>query len=202
VITFDDGFADFADEALPALRECRLATTLYVTTGFLRGRPGLSARGVEDDMLAWSQLGELHEQGVEIGAHSHTHPHLDTLSRRGAWDEINRCKSLLEEELGAPVASFAYPHGYSSRIVRRLVSEAGYRSACSVKNALSSTRDEVYSIARLTVGRQTSLPELSAWLAGTGAPLAPSREAVRTTTWRIHRRARAILTRQSQDQGR
>ena len=196
VITFDDGFADFAEAALPALRERGLAATLYVTTGFLRGRASRPrGPGYEDRMLAWSQLGELRAQGVEIGGHSHTHPHLDTLSRKDAWEEVTRCKSLLEEELGTRVATFAYPHGYSSPAVRRLVREAGYDSACSVKEALSSIVDDPYSIARLTVRPTTSLDELRAWIAGTGAAVAPSGERLRTRIWRVHRRARAIVTR-------
>jgi peptidoglycan/xylan/chitin deacetylase (PgdA/CDA1 family) len=194
VVTFDDGFADFADVALPALRERRLATTLFVTTGFLEGHPDYApSRWFDDRMLAWSQLRELHADGVEIGAHTHTHPQLDTLSRRAVWDELTRCKSLLEDELGTGVASMAYPHGYSSPAVRRLVRAAGYESAYSVKEALSSTSDDPYSIARLTVRRTTSLDELCAWLAGTGARVGTSGEALRTRLWRIYRRARAVV---------
>jgi peptidoglycan/xylan/chitin deacetylase (PgdA/CDA1 family) len=80
-------------------------------------------------MLSWAQLGEIASRGVEIGAHSHSHPDLDTLPQQKAWQEIADCKRHLETELGAVVVSFAYPHGYSSPRVRRLVREAGYQSA-------------------------------------------------------------------------
>src|SRR3954469_1835176 len=80
VITFDDGFEDFASAALPALRERGLSATLYVTTGLLRGgaEPPLDDE-LSRHMLDWDQLRELPAAGVEIGGHSVTHPHLDTL---------------------------------------------------------------------------------------------------------------------------
>src|SRR5207302_1064154 len=60
VITFDDGFADFADAALPALEDAGLACTLYVTTGLLEATPRPAARPIRSDpMLHWRQLREL-----------------------------------------------------------------------------------------------------------------------------------------------
>jgi peptidoglycan/xylan/chitin deacetylase (PgdA/CDA1 family) len=195
-ITFDDGFADFADEALPALAEHRLAATLYVTTGFLAGCPGGSAPArPEDPTLAWSQLRELEHEGVELGAHSHGHPHLDTLTPSAAREEIAGCKKLLEDELGHAVASFAYPNGYSSRTVRRLVRETGYRSACAVRNTLSSTADDRFALARLTLRDTTTAEDVARWLTGSGARPPRRRERAATRAWRGYRRARAVASR-------
>jgi len=193
VITFDDGFADFYETALPALRERSLRATLYVPTALLRGSPErVRLRSLGDALLEWSQLRPLREAGVEIGAHSHTHPHLDTLSAAAARDEIVRSKELLEDELGAEVDTFAYPNGYSSPRVRRLVAQAGFRSACAVKNAFSAPGDDVFAIARLTLTATTSLSRFRAWLAGDGAPDAPASERLQTRVWRAYRRARSI----------
>jgi peptidoglycan/xylan/chitin deacetylase (PgdA/CDA1 family) len=194
VITFDDGFFNFSEVAVDALRERGLSATLYVTTGFLSGRPDIAAaRPFDDRMLSWSQLAEIASGGVEIGAHSHSHPHLDTLSRQKAWREIADCKRLLEAELGTTVLSFAYPHGYSSPGVRRLVLEAGYQSACGVKNALSSTDDNPFALARLTIQANTSLEQFTAWVHGRGARTASPRESPATRIWRLHRRVSAFL---------
>jgi peptidoglycan/xylan/chitin deacetylase (PgdA/CDA1 family) len=191
-ITFDDGFADFYEIAQPALRERGLRATLYVATALLRGRPWSEAfPTLGTSMLDWSLLRTVAEDGTEIGAHSHTHPHLDTLRHTRAREEIVRPKRLLEDELQREVPSFAYPNGYSSPAVRGLVRDAGYRSACSVKNAFSSPDDDRFSLARLTVRATTSLPELEQWLDGRGAPPAPQRERARTRGWRLYRRARA-----------
>jgi len=196
VITFDDGLADFRDLAMPALDDAGLPATLFVTSGFLEGvslPPGVS-RPV-GPWLDRKALPELLAQGLEIGAHSHTHPHLDTLSVGAARAEVERPKEVLEEILGARVHSFAYPHGFLSSTVRRLVRESGYTSACAVKNALSSATDDPFALARLTVRADTSLAELGAWLEGRGATVSPSRERARTRVWRAYRRGRATVRR-------
>jgi peptidoglycan/xylan/chitin deacetylase (PgdA/CDA1 family) len=196
VITFDDGFEDFAGAALPALQERDLTATLYVTTGVLRGGPEQERdTDISRHMLTWDQLAQLPPDGVEIGAHSVTHPHMDTLGRDRAHQEVTLCKRSLEDAVGREIATFAYPHGYSSPRLRRQVREAGYRGACGVKNTLSDEADDTYSLARLMVHSDTTLAEVEAWLERRGAPPPPRRESARTRGWRAYRRTRALLTR-------
>jgi peptidoglycan/xylan/chitin deacetylase (PgdA/CDA1 family) len=196
VITFDDGLSDFRDEALPALHEKGLTTTLYVTTGFLDDfAPHSAIPRPAGRWLDTRALLKLRDDGVEIGGHSHTHPQLDTLAREAARHEVASCKAILEQLLQESVRSFAYPHGYFSRSVRRLVGESGYESACACKNALSSAEDDPLALARLMIRQTTSLAEFAAWLDGRGAPVAPRAESIRTRGWRAYRRGRAILQR-------
>jgi peptidoglycan/xylan/chitin deacetylase (PgdA/CDA1 family) len=194
LITFDDGFADFSAAALPALRDRGMATTLYATTAFAGGRsPG------GGPMLGWDDLRDLTGADatgglVEIGGHTHTHPQLDLVSGVRAREEIVRCKAMLEDRLGTPVRSFAYPHGHSTAAVRTMVRDAGYDSACAVKNAFSSAADDRFALARLTVRRDTPIERIGAWLDGVAAPMAPRRERPRTRAGRIARRLRAGVT--------
>ncbi len=194
VLTFDDGYADFAQAALPALRERSLVSTLFVTTGWLEGR-GRREPGPTDRMLAWSQLTELLECGVEVGAHSHSHPQLDTLTAGALRNELERPRSLLQEALGRPVDSVAYPHGYNGPRVRRATQAAGYRSAAAVRNALHRWGEDPFAVARLTVTRSTTAGDVARWLEGTGVGVAPPDESLATRGWRAYRRGRAILRR-------
>jgi peptidoglycan/xylan/chitin deacetylase (PgdA/CDA1 family) len=194
LITFDDGLADFAEHALPALRRAALPATLFVTTGFVQGLPeGRGATRPPGPWLDAAALLELQAQGVEIGAHTHSHPHLDTLPVDAARLEIARSKEILETVLGAAVPSFAYPYGYHGPVARRLAQACGFASACAVKNALSSRSDDRFALARLTVRADTPLARVGDWLQGRGAPLAPPRELDRTRAWRVYRRARAVV---------
>jgi peptidoglycan/xylan/chitin deacetylase (PgdA/CDA1 family) len=191
VVTFDDGFADFADAAA-VLGRNHIPSTLYVTTGALRGRgPRPSEMAIPPaPMLDWSQLAELEGSDVEIGAHTHTHRQLDTMPTKEVADELRHSKHMLEDELGHQALSFAYPHGFHCSRIRRVVAAVGHTSACAVMDALSSERDELFSLARLTVRATTTPEQIAAWLDGRGARIAPYRERVRTKAWRMYRRAR------------
>jgi peptidoglycan/xylan/chitin deacetylase (PgdA/CDA1 family) len=203
LVTFDDGFADFRTAALPALRARGMASTLYVASGLLRGgaEPPVH-RALAPHMLDFAELRELADAGVELGAHSHTHPHLDTLGSRAARHEIEHSRALVQAAVGAPVATFAYPHGYSGPRIRRLVEEAGYRGACGVGNTLSSTGDRRFSLSRLLVSTATTTEDVGRWLDREGAPPPARRDAPRTIGWRAYRRARAaVLRRPGADPG-
>jgi peptidoglycan/xylan/chitin deacetylase (PgdA/CDA1 family) len=193
-VTFDDGFADFYSNALPLLEERGMTSTLYVTTSTVgSGRNGRGGDGGEPGMLAWEELAEIATRNVEIGAHSHHHVELDTLRPGAILDEVTVCKGQLEDRLGIPVKTFAYPHGYSSPRVRAAVRDAGYRSACSVKNALSSSKDDLFSIPRLMLRRDTSLDQVRRWANGTGVAISPPDERALAVAWRIARRLRAAV---------
>ncbi|MGZ4644307.1 MAG: polysaccharide deacetylase family protein [Blastococcus sp.] len=194
VITFDDGYADFAASALPALRARSLTSTLFVTTGWLDGGTTREP-GPTDPMLAWSQLPELLDAGVELGAHSHSHPQLDTLTATALRDELVTPKEQLEDALGRPIDLLAYPHGYNGPRVRRAAREGGYRAAAAVRNALHRPGEDPFAVARLMVTRTTTARDVAAWLDGRGAPVAAPGESLATRGWRSYRRGRAILRR-------
>ncbi len=191
VITFDDGFADF-DNAWAELTQRALAATLYVTAGTLGGRSEwLAPLGAGDlPMLSRSQLVDLAADGCEIGAHSMSHPQLDCIPRPAAATEIRDSKDLLEQTLGRPVDSFAYPHGYHDKAVKQLVAEAGYSSAAAVRNALSPVDDDPLSLARITITSDFGPEDVARVLTGRGAPVARPGERWRTRLWRQERRRR------------
>jgi peptidoglycan/xylan/chitin deacetylase (PgdA/CDA1 family) len=199
VLTFDDGYADFASTVAPLLHSRGLPATVYVTTGALRtdGQPSRRGPFPAVEMLSWAQVGELDAAGFEIGGHSRTHPQLDTLPRQAVREEVSGCKRELEDALGHALDAFAYPHGYSSSRVRALVGESGWTSAAAIRaaSALTSCRDDPLWFARLMVRGDTSRARFGQWTRGEGAPVAPFAEGIRTRGWRAYRRLRASVGR-------
>jgi peptidoglycan/xylan/chitin deacetylase (PgdA/CDA1 family) len=159
VVSFDDGYADFLVNALPVLQRYGFEATLYVVTKYVgQNSAWLQGQGAGDrPILTWAQLAEVSASGIECGAHSHTHVQLDTVPPPEAREEIMRSKRELEQRLIQPVETFAYPHGYYNALVRTLVQEAGFTSACAVKHALSTVDDDRYALSRIIIAADTSV---------------------------------------------
>lgn len=189
VLTFDDGFADLPGPTAEALAERALPATAYLTTGAIT--PGRASLLPPAPMMTLAQVPSLEWHGMEVGAHTVTHPQLDTLRAPELDRELRESRATLEDVLGHRVTHLAYPHGYNSRAVRGAVRRAGYASAVAVRHALSSETDEPYRIARLIVRRHHTVADVEAWLAGEGARAAPFRDSAATVGWRLYRRARA-----------
>jgi len=183
-VTFDDGFAD-TPHAVQTLAEQGITSTVFVATGRLGGqRPALPA-GALRALLAI--------KGVELGAHTVSHPHLDELDIGEAWREIFDSKRVLEDHAGAPVRSFAYPHGSYNELTRRAVVATGFTAAAAVKNAYSHPGDDPFAIARWTVTTGTTARQVERFLEGRGAPLAWTKERHRTRAYRGARQLRRRL---------
>jgi peptidoglycan/xylan/chitin deacetylase (PgdA/CDA1 family) len=150
VLTFDDGFADFLEHAVPVLQSLRMTATLFIISGAVGGE----FRGLPT--LDWPALQAIRDAGFEIGAHSHSHPALDRLAPEQAMAEIKGCKQHIEDKLGIEVHSFAYPFGYYNRQTRQAVVSAGYSSACALHYAFSPPDDDPFALRR-TLIRQRDL---------------------------------------------
>jgi peptidoglycan/xylan/chitin deacetylase (PgdA/CDA1 family) len=190
VLTFDDGYADFHTTALPILEEHGLRATLYVATAYL-GRTGRFLADCDEQdrqMIGWSQLREAAGEGVEIGAHSHTHPQLDRLDATSLASEIRKPKALLEDRLGLAVNSFAYPFGYWDRAARRAVAAAGYDNACGVDDLPAQTGGNRLALSRLTVNAGTSVEQLRQLLLTRPSRRWVAAMATKRVLWRAARR--------------
>ena len=107
VVTFDDGTADFVDQALPVLERHRVPVVLYAATAFIE-----ESRPFPDDgkPVSWAALEDARSTGlVTVGSHTHTHALLDRLGGDEVGDELDRSIRLIEERLGEPPRHFAYP---------------------------------------------------------------------------------------------
>ena len=217
-ITFDDGYADNATNALPILRQHGIRATFFIATSFLdggrmwndsvieavrahRGKAldlsdaGLGSFAVESDgqrrtaietllgrikyleplkrvetverivaivegdlpddlMMRSGQVLELRNAGMQVGAHTCSHPILKIAADDDARAEITRSKIALESLLGESVSLFAYPNGkpdvdYSATHVA-MVREAGFVAAVSTAPGIAMQSADVHQLPRFT----------------------------------------------------
>lgn len=133
VLTFDDGFRNFRDCAVPVLRRFDFPATIFVPTGYCGGTnswPGQPEWVQREELLSWQEITDLASRGFIFGAHTVTHPRLPALSLAEAEREIKSSKTEIEEHIQRSVDFFAYPFGGWNPAVRDLASKH-YRAACS-----------------------------------------------------------------------
>lgn len=133
VVTFDDGTADFADEALPVLVDRRIPVTLYLATAFVdEGRPFPDA----GTPISWAGLRDALSTGlVTVGSHTHTHLLLDRAPAGQAEQELDTSIGLIGDRLGAAAEDFAYPKAVAGSPAAERLVRTRFRSA-----ALAGTR--------------------------------------------------------------
>ncbi len=150
VLTFDDGFANFYDEALPVLIRYGFTATVFVISSHMGGRndwgPCPKDLGIVP-MLSWQQAAEISSAGIEIGSHTQTHRDLRHCSAEEARQEITSSRADIEDRLGFRVQSFAYPYGGHNQISRELVAE-NFRASCTTE-LRRANEDPLHLLPRL-----------------------------------------------------
>lgn len=150
VITFDDGFRSVYEEAFPVLQRHGMSATVFLTAG-RPGPPDPSRRlpSFEGrDMLSWAEVREMQRHGVDFGAHTLSHPDLTGLDDERIRSEILGAKAVLEDGLGRPVTSFAYPYGRFDRRVREIV-RRHFDCACSDRLGLVTAHSDLFALERV-----------------------------------------------------
>lgn len=150
VLTFDDGYRTTYDEALPVLQRYDMTASVFLTTGETRPTAPSDRLPPSEGqpMLNWHEIRELHRSGINVGAHTCTHPDLTRLPTERIEAEIVNSKAIIEDMLGVPVHSFAYPYGrYDPR--SREIAQQHFANACSDRLALVTAGSDPYALERV-----------------------------------------------------
>lgn len=187
-ITFDDGFANFATQGAPILASYGLKATVYVITGMV----GRMTRWTDGNKplpslptLTWSQIEQLAQSGIEIGAHTVHHHFLTTYGAPQLRDELAQCRDTLESRLGRPVRSFAYPQGDYNRLVVSVTRQAGFTTATTVDQGRATLRSDPFRLPRLLVSGNTSPVVMRAF---TSPAIGPAYRAINFAFRRVLRK--------------
>lgn len=189
-LTFDDGYTDFLDSALPVLERHAARSTLYVPTRDLGGCASWLPGGQDLALLDAAGVGEVAARGQEVGSHGAEHVPMDVLPAAVADAHLRESRRVLEEVTGRPVRSFCYPHGYHSRRLRERVRRVGYLNACAIGHRTSPPGEDPWAVSRLMVRPGLSGRGLLDLLrSGRPSGAAPVLKRLAGPAWRATRRA-------------
>lgn len=147
-LTFDDGYANFLQNAVPVLERFGFTATVFVVGGML-GKENSWDREPRMRLLDADGVREASGRGMEIGSHGMSHVRLSRLDPGSLEEEVSGGQRLLTEILGREVEGFCYPYGDLDRSTVLAVRRAGHGYACAYKTQIEHSR---YDIPRVYAG--------------------------------------------------
>lgn len=163
IITFDDGYLDTFELAIPTLLEFDMRAVIFV----LGNRALKTADWTEGDdapLMNNEQVVTARSLGFEIGSHSMDHDVLTELSEFELRDNILQSKRSIESVLGERIYSFAYPYGFTNERVIRITSESGYVFGCGVYSGPPDFGKNFYDFRRFIIKKHTGILQFLLYL--------------------------------------
>ncbi len=142
VLTIDDGYKSFLTGAMPLLEEFGYSATLFVNTETVGS----------NQYLSWDALREIHNKGIEIGNHSHSHGHfVNKTGNKGKQSFIadtKEAQKLFKEKLGIKPSLYAYPYGEYTSSMQSALKDMGFTAATAQKSGVLSSHVDLFAIPR------------------------------------------------------
>ena len=154
ILSFDDGYEDFYTTAFPLLKKYHETASIAIITG-KTGQP---------DYLTAEQIKELDSNGIEIIAHTVTHPDLNIT--KDPQSEIFGSRDYLERLLGHKITGFVYPSGLYGPATIKLVKEAGFLTALTTRHGYAELNKDLLQLKRFRIDNRYKLPAFIEDLSG------------------------------------
>jgi peptidoglycan/xylan/chitin deacetylase (PgdA/CDA1 family) len=167
-LTFDDGYADFNEAAVPLLHRYGFTATVYVLPGRLGGENAWDSLGPRKPLLTEDGIRLAAEAGMEVGSHGLVHTDLTVADDEVLAAETGRSRALLQDIIGTEVTGFCYPYGTVDPRVIGAVRDAGYTYAVGID---PGPLTGMFALPRFHVGEKDTSLRLH-------------------LKWRLHRRRR------------
>lgn len=191
-ITFDDGFANFAMSAAPLLASRNLTATVFVVPSYVGTVNGWEATDSRIPvprfpLMSWSDIRSVSASGFDIGGHGMTHRSLCGLTRALLLSEVEDCSAAIENNVGKPAVSFAFPYGDCDQAAIDAVAGT-FAIACTTRFDLFQSGDSAHAMPRLEMFYFRGGRLLSHWGSPAFATYVGARKAGRAIGKRVRSR--------------
>lgn len=150
LLTFDDGYQDFADHAAPLLERYGFEANVFLVTDRVGGINAWDEdAGERVRLMDWGPIRELEAAGVRFGAHTATHPRFTELSLTAVAEEVSQARAALFQHLRQPLCVLAYPWGLGDEGIGRLVGGCGYWAAVTSGGGTAGREDDMLWLPRV-----------------------------------------------------
>lgn len=159
VLTFDDGYVDNLELALPVLREFGFGATCYLVAEQIGGYNAWDHEElrVRKPLMDRAQIGQWLAAGMGVGSHTLSHPHLPQLPRTQKRREIVDSRARLQDALGVAIDHFCFPYGDHDAECVEDVAHAGYASAVTTRKGCAGPGRDLRTLPRLGNNGRRSL---------------------------------------------
>ncbi len=144
-ISVDDADKSFLEVGWPLFKKNNIPVTLFVTTGTISNN---------EKYINWDQIRKLKEEGVIIGAHSHTHAHMPDISIQEVRNEIETSNKIFLKELGQIPTLFAFPYGETTDEIIELVKEFKFKVAFGQHSGIINETSNMYYLPRFSLNER------------------------------------------------
>jgi peptidoglycan/xylan/chitin deacetylase (PgdA/CDA1 family) len=182
---------------LPLLREYGITATYYIATGFIGEPNPWLAESLGQRMMTEAEVLDCADAGIEIGAHSVTHPDMSLLDHEACRAEMAASREQLERLLGAPVRTFAYPFTRYNADAARAARDVGFIAAVTGEGRGSWDPHEMQRAGMIT--GKDGMASFLLKASGAYQPLfdSPPARVARASSRPLRRRARALAERRA-----
>ena len=145
LITIDDGYQSFYDNAWPILKKNKIPFILFVSTREV-GKRGY---------MSWENIREIEKYDfVEIGNHSHSHDYLIDFEDQEIENDLKKSISIFKNEIGKNSAFFSYPFGEYSLSLKNIVIELGYKYAFGQHSGVVDYTKNLFEMPRFPINEK------------------------------------------------
>lgn len=162
MISFDDGFQDFADQAWPILRNHDFRADVFVVTDLV-GRTSEWDRylGEPAPLMDAGTIIRLASEGVSFGSHLASHRGADGLSTHELVEELTRSRASLQQWINRPADAFAAPFGLTDERLRILAGACGFRTGFSTEPGTAQLTHDPLNLPRIAIQGDATIEEFT-----------------------------------------